>query len=157
MFLKSANMSTTNLVNNFDILSLLPHREPFLFIDEVLNFDSLERAIFCSFTMRDDNPIFKGHFPNNPVLPGVLQIEMCAQAAIILLKNIGFLYKWYLLVGINNVKYFRPIKPNQKVIIESKFVKHKLNIFFSDSKIVAENGDLIMSCNITCAAKNEEI
>ena len=67
-----------------DIEKLIPHREPFLLIDRIDGIDLEQGGIIGSRNINPDDPIFKGHFPDYPILPGVLQIEMIGQLAICL-------------------------------------------------------------------------
>lgn len=62
-----------------DIKQVLPHREPFLFIDRVVDFKKGEWAV-CEFDVSEDKEFFKGHFPSTPIMPGVLMLEAMAQA-----------------------------------------------------------------------------
>ena len=65
------------------IKSILPHREPFLFIDEIIEIDGTEKVVAVK-NIKDNESFFEGHFPDNPIMPGVLIIEAMAQASIIL-------------------------------------------------------------------------
>ena len=68
------------MLEQFDaIKNFLPHREPFLFIDEIINIE-LGKNIHCILKNSPDEDFYKGHFPNNPIFPGVLIVEALAQA-----------------------------------------------------------------------------
>ncbi|MBT7276541.1 MAG: 3-hydroxyacyl-ACP dehydratase FabZ, partial [Woeseiaceae bacterium] len=73
-------MSTENKeLNTIQIMELLPHRYPFLYIDKILDYE-LERSIIAMKNVTINEPFFQGHFPNKPIMPGVLIIEAMAQA-----------------------------------------------------------------------------
>lgn len=65
--------------------AVLPHRDPFLFVDAVLERD--ERRVLTQWRAKEDAPFFRGHYPGNPILPGVLLCEMAAQSSAILFAN----------------------------------------------------------------------
>ena len=73
----------TKIIEIKDIMKLLPHRYPFLLIDRVLNYN-IGKDIVCLKNVTSNEEFFCGHFPGNPVMPGVLMIESCAQATAIL-------------------------------------------------------------------------
>jgi 3-hydroxyacyl-[acyl-carrier-protein] dehydratase len=102
-----------------DPLSLgLPHRAPFIFIDEV---ESVEAGIQAEARKRFDGeePFFRGHFPGNPILPGVLLTEAMAQTAGIAIGGPG---KMFLLTAIRAMKFFRPIRPREEIHFWAKRV-----------------------------------
>ena len=71
------------LVTNEEITKFLPHREPFLFIDKIVEIE-LGKSIHCIKNNKPSEDFFRGHFPNNPVMPGVIILEALAQASGIL-------------------------------------------------------------------------
>jgi 3-hydroxyacyl-[acyl-carrier-protein] dehydratase len=95
-----------------DPISLgLPHREPFIFVESV---DKLEAGSLaeCSKTFLGTESFFKGHFPGNAIVPGVLLIEGMAQTAGIAIGKPG---KLYLLTAIRSIKFLRPVRPLQAI------------------------------------------
>ena len=106
-----------------EIKKIIPHREPMLLIDEV-DIDENGTAVGY-YTVRGDEFFLQGHFPGNPILPGVIQCEMAAQSCVVLFKD-KICGKTPVFTGINNVKFKNPIKPGDKIkfICEIDKVKH---------------------------------
>lgn len=120
-------------LNIKDILSILPHRYPFLMVDRVIDFKAFKylRAIKnCT----SSETCFQGHFINNPVFPGVLIVESMAQAtAILIYKSINTLNinKLCYFVGMDNVRFKKSVIPGDKIFIEVFILKkHKKIIQF---------------------------
>ncbi len=107
------------------IKSILPHREPFLFIDEILDIDGTTKVKALKIIKESDN-YFNGHFPGNPVMPGVLIIEAMAQAALVLYSvvkpEIAQTHPDYYL-GKVKVEFLSPVYPGDRLIIEAVRVK----------------------------------
>lgn len=94
-------------MNREEIKQLLPHREPMLLLDEVeLNEDG---AAVGKYTVRGDEFFLQGHFPGNPIVPGVIQCEMIAQTAVVLIPDSKGSTPLY--TGLNNVKFKNPLLP----------------------------------------------
>lgn len=121
-----------SVIGIHEILKLLPHRQPFLLIDRVIELvpDKFVMAI-KNVTMNE--PFFAGHFPERPVMPGVLILEAMAQAAGVLAyksakgtpKEGGLFY----LAGVDNARFRRIVEPGDQLRIEMTVVKHKLDIW----------------------------
>ena len=102
-----------------DPLSLgLPHRPPFVFIDEV---EKLEAGLQAEARKQfgGEEPFFQGHFPGNPIVPGVLLAEAMAQTAGIAIGGPG---KMFLLTAIRAMKFLRPIRPREEIHFRAKRV-----------------------------------
>jgi beta-hydroxyacyl-ACP dehydratase FabZ len=101
------------------ILEHLPHRYPFLLIDKVIEFQEKERIVAIK-NVTINEPFFQGHFPGNPVMPGVLIMEALAQAGGVLFlvslkaKNNALVY----LMGMDKVKFRRPVIPGDQLRLE---------------------------------------
>ncbi|HWB58190.1 MAG TPA: 3-hydroxyacyl-ACP dehydratase FabZ family protein [Chthoniobacteraceae bacterium] len=91
----------------------LPHREPFIFIDSVNEVQPGVSAV-CVKTFRAGEPFFRGHFPGNPIVPGVILTEALAQAAGIAAGGSG---KSYLLSAVKLMKFPAPARPNDEITL----------------------------------------
>lgn len=104
-----------------DILKCLPHRYPFLLIDRVLELVPSE-SIRALKNVTVNEPFFAGHFPDHPVMPGVLIVEAMAQAAAVLghhsLAGDGRQRMYYYFAGIDNMRFKRPVVPGDQLILE---------------------------------------
>lgn len=118
-----------------EILKIIPHRYPFLLIDRVINIEE-NKSITAIKNVTFNEPFFQGHFPNMPIMPGVLILEALAQtgAAIVLSKeeNRG---KIALFVGANNVKFRRMVIPGDVLKLECNVLRYRAN--FGVAKCVA--------------------
>ena len=106
-----------------EILTLLPHRPPFLFLDEILERDS--QHIKAAKTLHPDEPYLAGHYPGRPIMPGVLICECVFQAGAALLFGRGGLdpQKVPVLTKIQNARFRRPVFPRAKLVIEVEIVE----------------------------------
>jgi 3-hydroxymyristoyl/3-hydroxydecanoyl-(acyl carrier protein) dehydratase len=134
----------------------LPHRKPFLFINKFISVDIENKAAICESIFTKDDQVFLDHFPNNPIVPGVLIIEAAAQASIILLKELNFVYNFYYLLSVNDCTFKASAKPDDVLIIKTKLINYKLGIFKSETEVF-NNDKLICKLSITCKASNEKI
>lgn len=102
------------------IQSMLPHRYPFLFIDRVLSWEP-EKSIHARKLVSMSDPILQGHFPGTPIMPGVVQVEAMAQAAVLLAQLSGGFdpaTQLCLFMGIQEAKFRAPVVPGDVLDIE---------------------------------------
>tara|TARA_B100001057_G_C22784702_1_gene925078 strand:- start:173 stop:607 length:435 start_codon:yes stop_codon:yes gene_type:complete len=117
-------------LNTDEIKKLIPHRDPFLFVDscEVIipGEYGKSKKIF-----KKDEYFFEGHFPNNPIVPGVIIVEAMAQTAgiVVSYKLREFKEKSVLFMSVNKAKFRKPILPNEEVSIEVKFVNSVRDVY----------------------------
>lgn len=107
------------------IMEIIPHRQPFLLIDTVEELESGMRAV-AKKCVSYNEPFFGGHFPNEPVMPGVLIIEALAQTGAVAIlsveENRG---KTAYFAGINSAKFKRKVVPGDVLILETEIIKQK--------------------------------
>lgn len=107
------------------IKEIIEHREPILLVDEVIDMKE-EEWIVGKFTPSIDMDIFKGHFPGNPVLPGVYSVECMAQVSDVLILSMDrYRGKVPYFIGIDKVKFMRKIDPDMELTIKSKIEKER--------------------------------
>jgi len=113
-----------------EIAQILPHREPFLFIDQVVELEPKKHIkAFKNITLKES--FFKGHFPNFPIMPGVLQVEAIAQAGGILAffsNELDPKANIALLAGIEKAKFRKPVIPDAKLILTAEIISLKSNV-----------------------------
>ena len=124
------------------ILEYLPHRYPFLLVDRVLSCDP-GKTIVAIKNVTINEPFFQGHFPNFPVMPGVLIIESMAQAAAILTFHSERAkpdkHSVYFFVGIDNARFKKPVVPGDTLRLHVEITRHVRGIWkFSAQAWVGE-------------------
>jgi beta-hydroxyacyl-ACP dehydratase FabZ len=118
-------------MNIVDILSRLPHRYPFLLVDRVLKIDGVKLKALKNVTFNEQ--FFQGHFPDNPVMPGVLIVEALAQAGGFLAftkideDNEGDYLVYFM--AIENAKFRKPVVPGDNLILDIELLKRKRNVW----------------------------
>jgi len=115
------------LMSEEDIKRFLPHREPFLFVDGVIEIEPGERILAFK-RFRPEEEFFKGHFPGNPVVPGVIIVEALAQAGGILAyvtHSEGIKGKGPALIGLENVKFRKFVLPGSELKLDVKVLKRR--------------------------------
>ena len=106
---------TNNDENASDIKKLLPHREPFLFVDEII--EAGKEKIIAKHVFSENEFFFKGHFPEYPVVPGVILIETMAQSGGAGIRQAGVISgdALFFLASVDKVKFRRQIRPGEEV------------------------------------------
>ncbi len=139
-----------------EIMDFLPHRYPFLLIDRVLEFEPTKRLVAIkNVTMNE--PFFQGHFPNYPIMPGVLVVEAMAQAgALIMLAEIGDRdKKLAVFTGIEKAKFRRPITPGDQIRFEVNVLSFRSRAGRIEGKAFVD-GKMACEATLTCAVVTRE-
>lgn len=134
------------------IMEIIPHRDPFLLIDTIEEMEVGKRVVATKY-MKPDEFWFKGHFPEYPVVPGVLMLEMCAQAGAVAMLampenkgKIGFFG------GVKEAKFRRQVVPGDLLRIEVEIIKVKGPVGVGKA-IATVNGEKAVSAEISFAIK----
>ncbi len=128
------------------VLDMLPHRYPFLMIDRVIQIEGESISALKNVTINE--PFFQGHYPGNPVMPGVLQIEAMAQAAgILMLRKMSTEGKTALFMSCDKVKFRRAVRPGDQLTINVKLTKSRGN------KIGVASGECLVNGQVTSSGE----
>ncbi len=129
------------------IMEILPHRYPILLVDRIVELEPGVRALGYK-NVTNNEPVFTGHFPGNPLLPGVYMIEALAQlGGCVVLEAGEFSRKTPYLAGIERAKFRRPVVPGDKLMMEVTLVKHKRNIGWVNAEARVD-GQLVCSADL---------
>lgn len=141
-------------MNREEIMAVIPHRDPMLLVDTVEEMVPGER-ITATFFISPDREIFKGHFPSEPVLPGVYSVECMAQTAdILLLSAQRYAGKIPLFLGINNVRFLRKIMPGDTIEIRAKMASERADKAIATcSAEIYDCGELAATGDVTLAMR----
>lgn len=119
-------------MNKEELKEYLPHREPMLLVDEIdVDADGVAHA---RYRIKEDEFFCRGHFPGNPIVPGVIQCEIMAQSCALLVKD-EIVGKTTLYSGIDKVRFKNLIRPGDLCEITAKLKSQRGNIFFCQASI----------------------
>jgi 3-hydroxyacyl-[acyl-carrier-protein] dehydratase len=137
------------------IKTVLPQREPFLFIDEIVEVEGTEKVVAVKY-IKSDESFFKGHFPGNPVMPGVLILEAMAQVSIILFSldrpEIVRAHPNYYLGKIKS-EFLAPVFPSNKLFVEAQKVKFLDYAAITDT-LAKVNDKVVAKANLVFSIQN---
>ena len=149
-------MSNAVSIDINQILKLLPHRYPFLLVDRVLEITPrVSIKALKNVTMNE--PFFQGHFPDFPVMPGVLIIEALAQtAALLTFSEAKAENAIYYFAGIDGARFKKPVLPGDQLIMTAILEREKASIYKFQVKATV-NDELAAEANITCAVRTKGV
>ncbi|MHC4401819.1 MAG: 3-hydroxyacyl-ACP dehydratase FabZ [Planctomycetota bacterium] len=129
----------------------IPHREPFLFVDEIV--DRTDSRIVCTKTFSGEEDFFRGHYPGLPLVPGVLLCEAAMQCGAILLSQhfAGQQDKLPVATRMNNVKFKRMVRPGETIRMEVDLVERLADAFFLKAK-ASVDGKVAVRFDFACTA-----
>lgn len=127
------------MLSNIEIQKIIPHRYPFLLVDKIIELEEGKRAVGIK-NVTINEPFFQGHFPGNPIMPGVLIVEAMAQVGAVIVmtleENKG---KLGVFTGIDKVRFRKQVRPGDTLRIEVEMIAIKRNI--GKAEAVAYVGD----------------
>ena len=137
--------NVNNPLSSEEILGLLPHRYPFALVDRVIEHIPGQKAVAIK-NVTINEPQFQGHFPERPLMPGVLIVESMAQVGGIIVTKMPELPKGlFVFAGINNVKFRKPVVPGDQLVITCELLSIKRQRFGKVKGEVNVDGNLVCS------------
>ena len=141
-----------------EIKRVLPHRYPFLLVDRILSMELGEHIVGLK-NVTVNEPFFAGHFPNNPIMPGVLIVEAMAQVAGILAllstpENLG--NQNLFLMSLDKVRFRRPVVPGDQLILDLKVLRGGKKFFKMEGKATVDDTLVAEAELVAMVGKQEE-
>lgn len=144
-----ADIATETSLDIRRVLDMVPHRYPFVMLDRVVAMTDTELTAIKNVTFNE--PYFQGHFPGNPVMPGVLQLEAMAQAAgILMVRRSSTEGKTTLFMSCDKVKWRKPVRPGDQILIKAKITKIRGAIACAEGECTV-NGQVVSSADMMFA------
>jgi beta-hydroxyacyl-ACP dehydratase FabZ len=137
-----------------EIMQLLPHSYPFLLLDRVLEYEPSKRIVGLK-NVTFNEPFFTGHFPQKPIMPGVLIIEAMAQAGgVLAFKSFPDKKGSVFFTGIDNARFRKPVIPGDQLKLVVEVIKHRREIWLFEGKAFVDN-ELVAEAKIMAMLKQE--
>ncbi len=139
-----------------NILELMPHRYPFLLVDRIVEYDGEYRMVGIK-NVSFNEAFFQGHFPEHPVMPGVLVVEALAQVGVILLfnKDENRNSKLVYFSGIDNCRFRQPVYPGDQIRLEVTAIRCRGSYFKMKGEALVD-GTLVAEAELSCAIVDRE-
>ena len=146
--------SNSKTLQIHEILDVLPHRYPFLLIDRILETDGATYMVGLK-NVTINEPFFQGHFPDHPVMPGVLLVESLAQAGVVLLlsNDPNRHSKLVYFSGIDKCRFRHPVIPGDQLRIEVSVLKQRDRYYKMKGKALVD-GKLAVEAELSCSVVN---
>jgi len=142
----------TDLADINEIIQLLPHRYPFLLLDRVIEFEPSKKIVGIK-NVTYNEPFFTGHFPQKPIMPGVLIIEAMAQAGgVLAFKTFPDKKGSVFFTGIDNARFRKPVIPGDQLKLVVNVIKHRREIWLFDGSAFVDN-ELVAEAKIMAMLK----
>ncbi len=137
------------------VMELLPHRYPFLLIDRVNEFEE-GKSLTAIKNVTINEPFFQGHFPGQPIMPGVLVLEAMAQATgLLAFSSMGDAHKskLYMLVGIDKARFRGQVVPGDQLVLNISLKRNMrgIDMYQCEARI---NGDVVVEAEMMCSAQD---
>ncbi len=142
------------ILTHDQILDLIPQQKPFRFIDIINYID--DNSIECSYTFKKDEFFYEGHFPKNPVTPGVILIEAGAQMSAVAhgiylygkeCENLDQISEYVTFFsGLDSAEFLKPVPPGEKVTVQGKLLVWKRKRIKHEVTMKNSNGEVVMTC-----------
>lgn len=145
---------TPKVIEVTEIMTMLPHRYPFLLVDRVVDYEE-GKWLKAVKNVTANEPCFTGHFPNSPIFPGVLILEAMAQATgVLAVATHGKMNEneLYYFAAIDNARFKRPVVPGDQLVLEVEFLKEMRGITKFTGKAYVD-GKLACEADLMCARK----
>jgi UDP-3-O-[3-hydroxymyristoyl] N-acetylglucosamine deacetylase/3-hydroxyacyl-[acyl-carrier-protein] dehydratase len=138
-----------------EIMDTMPHRYPMLLIDRIIECDD-ERRIVGIKNVTANEPFFQGHFPQSPIMPGVLQLEAMAQTGgILLMRMAGGEAGTPYFMSIDKAKFRKVVRPGDQLRIEAEMVKRRTRSAKFQARILVE-GEVVSEAELMCMVSGKE-
>ena len=116
------------MLENKDIQKIIPHRYPFLLVDQIVEIEEGKRAVGIK-NVTANEPFFQGHFPGNPIMPGVLMVEALAQVgAVCVLSQEEYKGKLAVFAGVDKLRFKKQVTPGDQLRMEVELISMKRGI-----------------------------
>ena len=138
-------------MNREEIMNILPHRDDMLLLDEA---EYKDGVAIGKYHVKGDEFFLRGHFPENPIVPGVILCEILAQSCCVLLQDKMSEGKTPVYTGLNNVKFRNPVKRGDTIVTNCTITKARHPFYFAEGKVTVD-GKLCVSAEFSFAIIGE--